>query len=110
MTLCLRHHAVQAVIDLPWSLYSTFVLEQRHGFNQTTPRTYVADMLKTVRRLLTAILRAAQLPHSPCLHHQRHVQVEVPYQTRGSSMMGHFTSAVLLVLRQWCVFCSGLWG
>ncbi len=49
MTLCLRHGAVQTVIDLPWSLYNTFVLEQRHGFNQTTPKTFVMDLLKTVQ-------------------------------------------------------------
>jgi STE24 endopeptidase len=34
------------VIRLPFSLYSTFVLEARFGFNRTTPRLYVIDMLK----------------------------------------------------------------
>jgi STE24 endopeptidase len=35
-------------LSLPWSAYSTFVLEARHGFNKTTPRTFVLDALKSV--------------------------------------------------------------
>lgn len=31
---------------LPLGLYQTFVLEEKHGFNKTTPGLYVADMLK----------------------------------------------------------------
>ena len=38
--------ALQFVLNLPASLYSTFVLEARFGFNRTTPATYVADILK----------------------------------------------------------------
>lgn len=34
------------VITLPFSIYSTFVIEERFGFNKTTPKTYVLDMLK----------------------------------------------------------------
>ena len=36
-----------AVISLPLSLWRTFVLEERFGFNRTTPRTFVADLLKS---------------------------------------------------------------
>ena len=36
----------QALIDLPFDLYGTFVLDQRFGFNRSTPRIYVADRLK----------------------------------------------------------------
>ena len=32
-----------AIIDLPFSVYSTFVIEERFGFNKTTPRTFVAE-------------------------------------------------------------------
>lgn len=32
--------------SLPLSVYQTFVLEERHGFNKTTPGLFVADMLK----------------------------------------------------------------
>lgn len=35
------------VLDLPFSLYRTFVLEARYGFNRTTVRTFVLDMLKS---------------------------------------------------------------
>ena len=38
--------AVMSVLGLPFSIYRTFVLEQRFGFNRTDPRTFVADLLK----------------------------------------------------------------
>jgi len=31
---------------LPWSLYSTFVLEEKHGFNKQTLKFYVKDKIK----------------------------------------------------------------
>lgn len=34
------------VIHLPFSWYSTFVLEARHNFNQTTYGTFIGDMVK----------------------------------------------------------------
>jgi STE24 endopeptidase len=36
----------QAVILSPFGLYSTFVLEKRFGFNTTTAKTYLLDLLK----------------------------------------------------------------
>ena len=38
--------AVMSVLGLPFSIYRTFVLEQRFGFNRTGPRTFIADLLK----------------------------------------------------------------
>ena len=35
-----------SVLDLPLSLYRTFVLEERFGFNKMTPTTFVVDALK----------------------------------------------------------------
>jgi STE24 endopeptidase len=35
-----------AAIDLPLSLYRTFVIEQRFGFNRMTPALYVVDLAK----------------------------------------------------------------
>lgn len=35
------------LLSLPFSLYSTFVIEERFGFNKTTPKTYVLDILKS---------------------------------------------------------------
>ncbi|WP_342616922.1 M48 family metallopeptidase [Rhodoferax sp. GW822-FHT02A01] len=36
------------VIDLPFSLYKTFVLEQRFGFNKVTPALWLQDALKSI--------------------------------------------------------------
>lgn len=35
-----------SVISLPFSLYSTFVIEEKFGFNRTTVKTFVLDMVK----------------------------------------------------------------
>ena len=40
--------AVGFVIDLPFSLYKTFVLEQRFGFNKVTPALWLQDALKSI--------------------------------------------------------------
>lgn len=37
---------ISALVDLPLDIYSTFVTEQRFGFNQTSARTYIADRAK----------------------------------------------------------------
>jgi STE24 endopeptidase len=34
------------IIGLPFSIYDTFVIEERYGFNKTTPKTFVLDILK----------------------------------------------------------------
>lgn len=45
---------INALIGLPLSLYSTFGIEADFGFNRTTVRTYVVDMLKGM--LLAVVL------------------------------------------------------
>ncbi|NVM21375.1 MAG: M48 family metallopeptidase [Desulfobacterales bacterium] len=35
------------IISIPFSAYSTFVIEEKYGFNRTTVRTFVLDILKT---------------------------------------------------------------
>ncbi|CAM6001606.1 unnamed protein product [Sphagnum balticum] len=37
---------VEVVISLPWDIYDTFVIEERHGFNKQTFGFYVKDQLK----------------------------------------------------------------
>lgn len=37
---------ISSLLDLPFSLYSTFVIEEKFGFNRTTAKTFVIDMLK----------------------------------------------------------------
>lgn len=36
----------QSLLSLPFSIYSTFRIESRFGFNKTTPRTFVLDRVK----------------------------------------------------------------
>jgi len=48
-----------ALITLPFSVYGTFVIEQRFGFNRTTARTFIADRLKGLG--LAVVLGAALL-------------------------------------------------
>ena len=36
----------RAILDLPLGIYSTFVIEERFGFNKTTPKIFVADWIK----------------------------------------------------------------
>ena len=36
------------LISLPFSLYSTFVIEQKHGFNQMTLQLWLVDLLKSI--------------------------------------------------------------
>lgn len=39
---------IGTLIDLPFTLYRTFVLEARFGFNKTTPALWVQDLLKSM--------------------------------------------------------------
>jgi len=48
-----------SLLRLPFSIYSTFVIEERFGFNRTTPRTFLADRVKGLG--LAALLGAALL-------------------------------------------------
>lgn len=45
---------ISTCMSLPWSLYSTFVIEERHGFNKTTFGTFVMDIIKST--MLTFVL------------------------------------------------------
>lgn len=36
----------RSILSLPFSIYSTFVIEERFDFNKTTPKTFLLDMLK----------------------------------------------------------------
>ena len=46
LALLVSFTLVSALLDLPFELYSTFRLEQRFGFNRTTPKLFVIDLLK----------------------------------------------------------------
>ena len=36
------------ILGLPFSIYSTFVIEEKFGFNRTTAKTFILDMLKGI--------------------------------------------------------------
>ncbi|NEX12046.1 MAG: peptidase M48 [Prosthecochloris sp.] len=38
----------QSLISLPFTLYRIFVIEEKFGFNKTTPSTFIVDTLKSV--------------------------------------------------------------
>jgi len=40
--------AIASVLTLPLDLYGTFVLEERFGFNHTSPKLYISDLIKGV--------------------------------------------------------------
>src|SRR5215210_8166229 len=42
------------LINLPFDIYGTYWIEERFGFNKTTPRTFAADQIKSLA--LTAFL------------------------------------------------------
>lgn len=37
---------IQGLVNLPWSVYSTFVLEEKFGFNRSTPKLFIIDRIK----------------------------------------------------------------
>lgn len=37
---------VSSVLDMPFSIYSTFVIEEKFGFNRTTVKTFIVDLFK----------------------------------------------------------------
>lgn len=45
---------LSGTVSLPFSIYSTFVIEERFGFNKTTPKTFILDILKSI--LLTPLI------------------------------------------------------
>ena len=52
--LILSAMVIMTLLDLPFSLYHTFVVEERFGFNRSTPTVFFADLLKSA--LLLAVI------------------------------------------------------
>ncbi len=50
---------LSAILSLPFDIYFTFVLEQKHGFNRQTAKGFVSDQIKTI--LLSIALGAPLL-------------------------------------------------
>ena len=43
---------IKFILGLPFDLYDTFVIEERHGFNRTTPKLFVIDFFKGLALLI----------------------------------------------------------
>jgi len=52
--LILSAMVIMTLLDLPFSLYHTFVVEERFGFNRSTPAVFIADLMKSA--LLLAVI------------------------------------------------------
>jgi len=39
---------ISAALDLPFNIYRTFAIEQKFGFNRTTPLLFVSDLIKQI--------------------------------------------------------------
>lgn len=46
LAFCVVLFLVSSIPSIPLSAYQTFVLEEKHGFNKTTPTLFVTDLLK----------------------------------------------------------------
>ncbi|GBO39898.1 CAAX prenyl protease 1, partial [Araneus ventricosus] len=62
VTFALIGAFITTIIDLPWSLYSTFVIEERHGFNKQTLGFFVKDKIKKF-----IVVQAIALPLLACI-------------------------------------------
>jgi len=36
-----------SILEIPFSIYHNFVIEEKYGFNRTTPKTFITDIIKT---------------------------------------------------------------
>ncbi len=52
-------YLISWLISLPFDIYRTFVIEQRYGFNRSTPKLFAADALKSL--LLNVLIMGAIL-------------------------------------------------
>jgi STE24 endopeptidase len=50
---------IKLIISLPLSVYSTFVIEEQFGFNKTTVKTFIMDLIKSL--ILSIVLGAPLL-------------------------------------------------
>ena len=46
ITVMLAFMLLSSVLDLPFSIISTFVIEEKFGFNRTTVKTFIVDLFK----------------------------------------------------------------
>ena len=39
---------ISEILEIPLAIYSTFVIEEKYGFNKTTKKTFVTDIIKNL--------------------------------------------------------------
>ena len=52
VALLISAFMIMALLEMPFTLYQTFVIEERFGFNRTTAGTYFADLVKQTLLML----------------------------------------------------------
>ena len=65
-------YLISWVVSLPFDVYRTFVIEQRFGFNRTTPKLFVTDAVKSLLMnlvIMGAVLLLAVVQHVVVLVH-----------------------------------------
>lgn len=50
---------ISYILSLPFSIYGTFVIEEKYGFNRTTVKTFIMDMIKGI--ILSVLIGGAVL-------------------------------------------------
>ena len=88
-------YLVSDILTLPFSLYSTFVIEEKFGFNKTTPGTFIMDKLKGY--LLTIVVGGGLMALLIYL-----------IQTVGSSFWLYFWLVAVLVILFVNIFYTSL--
>jgi len=48
------YYGIMTIVSLPFSIYDTFVIEKKYGFNKTTPKIFITDILKSL--LLSSLI------------------------------------------------------
>lgn len=48
LALLLAFGAIAGLLGVPWGLYKTFVIEERHGFNKMTAKLWLADFARSM--------------------------------------------------------------
>ena len=51
---------IESLLNIPFSIYHTFVIEEKYGFNKTTPGTFICDEIK--KFAIVAVLFAIIIP------------------------------------------------
>jgi len=51
---------INTLMTVPFSIYKTFVIEEKYGFNKTTPKTFVVDIVKST--VLVIVFTSVLLP------------------------------------------------